>query len=299
VPELRQLRYAVALAECGTFAAAAEREHITQSALSQQVARLEREWGVLLFARTSRGTTPTAAGARLLPQARAVLAGVAELGATAAALAAGTAGELLVGSPTFAVRTPARREVLAAFAAAAPGVQVRFTNAWSPQLLERLAAGELDLSFAMLAPPDRGLEYLPAQDEPARLVLRADDPLAACDVVGRADLAGRRVLLYPEALNGWLFAGLAPELAGAGAAVVELREPALPAVLEQVRAGDGVFPAVPWELDFVAPAAMEDLVVRPTTGEPGLRYGLWLARRTGPAGAAAEAFWAVAHQVLG
>jgi hypothetical protein len=52
-------------------------------------------------------------------------------------------------------------------------------------------------------------------------------------------------------------------------------------------------------MDVVAPAGLEGLVVRPTSGEPGLRYGLWLTRRSGPGTPATEAFWSVAGRVLG
>jgi DNA-binding transcriptional LysR family regulator len=138
MPELRQLRYLLALSECGTFARAAEQEHITQSALSQQVARLEREWGVLLFDRTPRGTRPTAAGARLLPQVRSLLSGSTALEAPAAALATGATGELVLGSPTYAVRSRSRQLVLAAFAEGHPGVALGFRNAW---MFDRPAPG--------------------------------------------------------------------------------------------------------------------------------------------------------------
>jgi cytochrome P450 len=79
--ELRQLRYAVAVAEELHFGRAAAREHTTASALSQQVARLERELQVTLFERTPRRVVPTAAGAAFVAEARRVLAGAAGAGA--------------------------------------------------------------------------------------------------------------------------------------------------------------------------------------------------------------------------
>ena len=74
--ELRQLRYFVILAEELHFGRAAAREHIVQSALSQQLQRLERELGVLLIERTTHHVQLSPAGAAFLIEARQILAHV-------------------------------------------------------------------------------------------------------------------------------------------------------------------------------------------------------------------------------
>src|SRR3954464_15325346 len=74
--DLRQLEYVVAVAEERSFTRAAARCHIVQSALSNQIARLEREQGVTLFHRNSRTVALAPAGELLLPHARSLLQGV-------------------------------------------------------------------------------------------------------------------------------------------------------------------------------------------------------------------------------
>lgn len=295
--DVRQLQYFVALSEEGTFARAADRQHITQSALSQQIARLERELRVQLFERGPRGTRLTDAGAALLPLAEGLLDDLAAFTAKASSIVRETRQELRLGSPTYAVRSPARQRALGQFVADHPDVEISFMNAWSPQLLTMLEEGQLDLSFAMLAPDSDSLEFLLVQDEPALLVVPADHALATETEVGLADLVGETLLLYPRTVNDWLYERMAPPVVRAGAIAGELDESSLPAVLEQVVNGRGLFPAVPWEMDFVNPTQLDGLAVVRTTGEPGLRYALWLARRTGPQTAVIERFWQCAARI--
>ncbi len=76
---LQQLRYAVALAEAKSFTKAAEKMFVVQSALSQQVRRLEQELGVQLFERTTRTVSLTLAGESLLPLLHRVVAGIDQI----------------------------------------------------------------------------------------------------------------------------------------------------------------------------------------------------------------------------
>jgi DNA-binding transcriptional LysR family regulator len=73
MPELRHYRYFLEIARQGTFTAAAESLHMTQSALSEQVLQLERECGCLLFHRTRSGVKLTPAGEYLMPHAESLL----------------------------------------------------------------------------------------------------------------------------------------------------------------------------------------------------------------------------------
>jgi DNA-binding transcriptional LysR family regulator len=156
--ELRQLKYFVTLSETRNFSRAADREHITQSALSQQVSRLERALGVTLFERTTHGTNLTAAGASLLTQAEAILSEVDRFVLQARALSRGFVGALYIGSPINAAMSARRQALLAEFGERCPDVEVRIESAWSNQLIQRLRERALDLAFITLgaAGPDMG-----------------------------------------------------------------------------------------------------------------------------------------------
>src|SRR5437868_13888297 len=84
--EIHQLRYFVAVAEEGSFSHAAEREHVSQPSLSQQIQKLEAELNQQLFDRLPRSVVLTEAGRRLLEHARQILSGIADASHSVAAL---------------------------------------------------------------------------------------------------------------------------------------------------------------------------------------------------------------------
>lgn len=181
--ELRHLAALQSLAQEGSFSAAASALGYTQSAVSQQIARLERLVGQRLVDRPG-GPNPvslTPAGVVLLRYANAVRAQLARAGADLAALAAGTAGTLRIGCfQSVGVRILPR--VLSEFATAFPQVTVRLTEAEDDgELLHKLEVGELDLTFVaypMMAGPFTTVELL---EDPYVLVVRADSELAHHD----------------------------------------------------------------------------------------------------------------------
>ena len=127
--DVRQLEYFVAVAEELNFTRAALRCRVAQSALSHQVARLERRHGVVLFERTSRAVRLAAAGELLLPRARRILAEVYE--ATAALAAFGVDPEAATAERT--VRVAAALAALGVLTLAAH--QNDLTVAWRPHMV--------------------------------------------------------------------------------------------------------------------------------------------------------------------
>lgn len=150
LPDLRQLAAFAAVAECGSFRAAAARLRVSQPALTLRIAALEDRLGLRLLERGRAGAVTTSAGAALLPQARRALEAAAELPAQAARIGAGKAGELRIGATVLGLLGPVPG-VLAAVRAGLPGVHLVLRELASGPLEAALAAHELDV--AILHPP--------------------------------------------------------------------------------------------------------------------------------------------------
>jgi DNA-binding transcriptional LysR family regulator len=192
--EIRQLRYFVAVTDQGGFARAAEHLHIVQPAVSQQIARLERELGVRLFERTSRRVRLTGAGERLLPEARALLAAEERILRVAGDIAAGTDGVLRLGtSQGLGERLDRVLQKLP------PGQQVRLSSLPLAQRLAAVRTGALDAAFVRALDDAPGLQLLPAWTDRLVVALPAAHPLAAKPVLKLADLAGLPLRIAPRA----------------------------------------------------------------------------------------------------
>ncbi len=145
------MRYVLAVAETASFTRAAERCHVVQSALSHQVARLEKELGARLFERTSRRVRLTTAGEAFLPAARQSLEAAERARAEVAAATGEIRGKLVVGSiPTVAaVDLPA---VLRDYRRRYPQVRISLRTGSSERLIEQVRDGGLDAAFLGVPP---------------------------------------------------------------------------------------------------------------------------------------------------
>ncbi|MFE3442802.1 LysR family transcriptional regulator [Nocardia sp. NPDC059180] len=149
--ELQQMRYVLAVAETNSFTRAAERCHVVQSALSHQIARLERELGARLFERTSRRVRLTPAGEAFLPAARQCLDAADRAAAEVAAAVGEIRGRLAVGliPSVAAVDVPA---ALREFRLRYPHVRINLRVGASEGLAEHVEQGALDVAFLGLPP---------------------------------------------------------------------------------------------------------------------------------------------------
>jgi DNA-binding transcriptional LysR family regulator len=196
--ELRHLRYFVAVAEERHFGRAAERLHIAQPPLSQQIRRLEAELGVTLLHRTTRSVELAPAGEVLLARARDILAAVDGATEDTRRAARGEFGRLAVGftgSATYELLP----KLAAALRDALPGVVLDLRGELlTPAQVTRLLDGTLDLG--LLRPPvrERALAVEVVRREPLVVVLPQAHPLAAEDAVPLEELAGEPFVVYPS-----------------------------------------------------------------------------------------------------
>jgi len=155
--DLREVRTFVAVADFGTVSNAAERLHITQPALSRQIANLERELGLKLFDRAGRRLLLTSEGAQLLKECRGLLSYSRAVREQAEGLKRGDSGMLRVSASPHLIEG-LFPDFLRAYAKRYPNVQVRLVDAVGTQSLEMLERGEIDLGQAVvrtLKPDDR------------------------------------------------------------------------------------------------------------------------------------------------
>jgi DNA-binding transcriptional LysR family regulator len=208
--ELRRLRLLRELAERGTIAAVADALQFTPSAVSQQLAMLEREAGVRLLERAGRGVRLTDPALVLVEHAR-VLLERAELAEADLAAAAGTvAGRARIAAfQSVAVRVAL--PAMEALARAAPRLRCELVQAEPEQALPGLALGDVDLVLGdewqhqPLRMP-AGLEREDLFGDPVRLVLpprhraarRHREAIPLAELPGEAWVAGQERMAWPE-----------------------------------------------------------------------------------------------------
>jgi DNA-binding transcriptional LysR family regulator len=195
-PELRLIRYFVAVAEERNFTRAAERLHMAQPPLSTAIRQLEQQLDVRLLDRSPRTVELTAAGELLLERGRELLAHADEVVGAVRAVEKSPSGLLRVGvSP--AARFGAAPEALARWAAAAPGVMVHAGEGTSGALLRDVRQGRLDLALVFCPDPaaTAGLDTAVLREEPAVVHVRADHPFAGREAVSLADLADETLVV--------------------------------------------------------------------------------------------------------
>lgn len=286
--DLRRVQYFVAVAEERHFGKAAERLHIAQPSLSQQIRQLEAELGVTLLERNSRNVKLTGAGDALLREGRKSLRQAQRaIQATRAAGAArvtvgfyGSAASLLL------------PDVLRAFGERHPSLSVSVRELLFGSI-DDILEGEVDLAFTRLQPGQTELEIEVLGHEPRLVALASEHPLAERDSLAFVDLREESFVVNPVVQDKgvptrWLAEqrrhGLPGRVAGETTSIEE--------ILTLVAAGRGV---------CLVPAAVADQHPRPDLAyvpvidaEPAV---VSLARCPGRVDPAVEAFLQTAREV--
>jgi DNA-binding transcriptional LysR family regulator len=292
--ELRHLRYFVAVAEELHFRRAAERLHVSQPPLSQQIRALEAELGVKLFERNRRRVELTEAGEALLGEARQILAQVEHATDLTKRVARGEAGALAIGFVGSAMygRLP---DVVRTFHADRPSVALRLREFPTGEALEALADGRIDVGVvrpAAQALP--GVEVDVVQREPVIAALPEGHRLAARDEVDLAETGGEAFVVLPRHEAPGLFGSLDAALTELHVVPREMQEVSeLRTVLGLVSAGVGIA-IVP---ESVAVGERSGVVFRRLKGRVPT-VDLAVAWRTGETSPAVLAFLELARAEL-
>ena len=192
--EIRLLEAVVAVAEELHFGRAAARLGIAQPPLSARIQRVERLLGIRIFDRDRKGVALTAAGAEVVAQARRVLAEAQSLGRLAEGLQAGTRGSVAIGAVGSAFYQ-ALPELLGPVRAQLPDLQLRISEVETPDQVDALLAGELDVGF--LRPPvDRRLDARAIWQEPLVVALPAEHRLSRKKHVEASELADQPIVFF-------------------------------------------------------------------------------------------------------
>jgi LysR family transcriptional regulator, hydrogen peroxide-inducible genes activator len=195
--EFQQLKYVCAIADTGSFSRAAERCHVAQPSLSQQVLKLEEDLGSRLFDRLGRTVRLTDAGRAFLPHARSILHQMEAARTGVEDKRKDVRGSVAVGViPTIAPYL--MPQCVAAFSKKYPDAKLRILEETTPVLVENLR--NLSIDVAILALPLRHKEFqmYPLRTEPLYAALAKDHPRAGAKNLSLRELRGEQFVLLRD-----------------------------------------------------------------------------------------------------
>ncbi len=239
--ELRHLRYFCAVAEQGTFSKASLSLHISQSAISEQIADLERELGGPLLDRSSRQTRLTAHGELFLEEAKKTLLAAEQAIDRTRRSINGQVGTLSIGfflwgSGDFFSR------IIRDYRRLHPDVRLSLYEMHATVQMEALTSGRIDVGFTRpLEPPfDRTLRAELLYRDPVVVALPRDHPLAGKPVTIES-LAAERFIVLERRLSPALFDGVIALCSSAGfSPEISHQSSEWPSVLTLVESGEGI-----------------------------------------------------------
>lgn len=187
--DLADLRGFLAVADLGGFSAAGKALHLSQSALSRRVDKLETALGIQLFDRTTRRVELSTAGRGFVPRARHVLNEFDH-----ALIGFHDHTHRLSGEVTIACVPSAVAyflpDVLRQYHARYPGIRIRVIDETSSTILTAVARGEADFGLTYIGIQDSDVVFQPLLEDPFIVAMRVGHPLATCDTLTWDDLDG-------------------------------------------------------------------------------------------------------------
>jgi LysR family transcriptional regulator, regulator for metE and metH len=244
--ETRHLRLVVAIADHGSLTRAGNQLHLTQSALSHQLADLEAQLGVRLFDRLGKRMEPTLAGERLIMRARVALQQLREMEHEVKQVASGREAVVRLATECYTCYhwLP---QVLQAFNARFPRIELQIVPGATTRPIRALLAGKIDVCIVMQLPRDRRVEATPLFDDELVAVMAPTHRLAARPYVEASDFAHEHLLNYSPPEESHLFqrlltpAGVMPRQLS----LIQLTE----AIVELTKAGMGICALARWAVE--------------------------------------------------
>lgn len=291
---LRDLQYAVAVADRGHFGRAAIACNVSQPTLSGQILKLEEELQVKIFERMGKSVRPTRIGAEILALARQAIAAANDIEAMALASRDPLSGTIRFGViPTLApylmagILQSAEREL--------PAMRIVLVEDTTHRLLDQLLDCEIDAALIASDPQDERLASSNVFDDTFLLALTQSSALAAKESVTADDIRGQTLLLLPD---GHCLRDQALELCSmieGSSLSSDVRATSLETLLHLTAADYGVtlIPQLAWEGRERSPGR---LIVRPIAEERARRRVRMVWRRGFPRSAAVEALTRVVRE---
>lgn len=249
--DFRQLRYFTAVAETLNFSRAAERLHISQPPLSQQIKLLEEDLGVILLERTRRMVKLTHAGELFYQQAQDILRQYAEARELCLWARDGRAGKLRVAFTASVPMFEAFPRLLQTFRQAYPRIDIDLHHMSTGEQLQALNAGEIDIGFlrpSSVFHPPMTIDVVKLWHDELILAVATGHPLAQADASPELrELANEDFILFPQALGCGLFEHITTLTAQAGFApriVQEVRENSTTLALVAANLGISIVPSI-------------------------------------------------------
>ena len=266
--DLKRLKYFVTVAEELHYRRAAAKLGVSQPPLSMAIRSLEEELGVALFERTRRSVVLTAAGNRLLIDARRILGSVAEAVVAARRTAEGEEGRLQIGLTPSAAFNLVVPSILRSYRLADPIVDFSLSENNTLSLIAALRSGEIDGAFLRPTDVKTGeLVLITILQEPMLAAVPANHRFASTETIALSDLKAETIILRPRPIGERLTNLLISvcEEAGFSPMISQIDAPQMTSILSFVAAELGI--------TFV-PASMsrffEGFVVYKEISDPGM-----------------------------